>query len=185
MLASVFISQGVKALRDPEQRADEAEMVNHRLTPLLERYAPASVVDFVPEKNSTWARVIGLAQVLGGLGLATGIGRRGGATMLALTNIPTLVANAPTGKKSVDGQFLTQLALTGAVALAAQDTQGKPSMAYRAQLASARVERGSKRTLRRARREADALGSDAQKAAKRARKQVDSAGKKARGALTR
>lgn len=184
MLSAIFIYRGVKTLRRPETSTEEAQLVNKRVTPLVSRVAPEQIAAYIPKDTGSWTRALGVAQVAGGLALATGMGRRLGAFALTLANIPHLVSTAP-GNRKVEGDFLTELALTGAVALAAQDTQGRPSAAYRAQLAGQRAERGSKRAVRRVRREANALTSDAQKTAQRARKQAQKAGKQARGALTR
>ena len=40
MLASIFIVQGVKMLRDPDSAVDQAKPVTDRLTPLLEKHLP-------------------------------------------------------------------------------------------------------------------------------------------------
>ena len=83
MLASYFVSSGIKAIRDPESLVPAAEPLVDRVVPLVKEYTPEQVASFVPENTVTLVRVNGVAQVLGGAALATGKGRRLGALLLA------------------------------------------------------------------------------------------------------
>jgi uncharacterized membrane protein YphA (DoxX/SURF4 family) len=140
MLASYFVVSGVKALRNPDQFVKAAEPLTDRVVPLVKKYAPSQVATVVPEEAVSLVRANGAAQVVGGLGLATGIGRRVGALLLAASIVPSTVAKHPfwtktdPEEKALDrAQFLKNTSLLGGVLLASLDTEGKPSLAYRAQ----------------------------------------------------
>lgn len=154
MLASVFISQGVKAVTDPSSTSVQAEMLRDRVAPLLRRVAPDPIASRVPDDAAAWSRLRGVAQVLGGVGLSTGLGRRCGALVLAACNLQDLVATGGLGRKAFsDPEVLTKVALTGGVLLAAQDTEGRPGLGYRSRTACARTQAGG-RTGRKATRKA-------------------------------
>ncbi len=137
MLASFFVVNGVKAMRDPQPLAGATEPLARTLLPLAEKTLPPQAVAYLPEDAKGLVRLTGFAQVVGGLSLATGIGRRLGAVALAVSMAPQLLASNPfTGDSEGDGagkdSFLKNLALTGSVLLAAQDTEGRPDLAWRA-----------------------------------------------------
>jgi uncharacterized membrane protein YphA (DoxX/SURF4 family) len=140
MLASYFVAAGIKAIRDPESLVPAAEPLVDRVVPLVKEYAPEQVAGYVPENTVTLVRLNGIAQVAGGVALATGKGRRLGALLLAGSLIPTTIAKHPfwtvqdSEERAQDrSHFLKNVSLLGGVLLAAQDTEGKPSLAWRAQ----------------------------------------------------
>ena len=140
MLASYFIANGVKALRDPESLVPVAEPLTDKVVPLLKEYAPEQVAGYIPEDARTLVRVNGATQVVGGLALASGRGRRLGALLLAGSLIPSTIAKHPfwsrsdADQKAEDQhQFVKNVSLLGGVLLASVDTEGKPSLAWRAQ----------------------------------------------------
>src|SRR5687768_1818111 len=92
MLASYFISSGVKALRDPDSLVPAAEPVAEKLVPLVKQYAPDQVSSVIPTDTATLVRVDGALQIVGGLALATGKGRRVGSWLLATSLIPNTIA---------------------------------------------------------------------------------------------
>jgi uncharacterized membrane protein YphA (DoxX/SURF4 family) len=140
MLASYFIVSGVKAIKDPAPLVPAAEPLADRFVPLVKQYAPEQVANVIPEDAATLVRVNGAAQILGGLALATGKGRRLGALLLATSILPSTVAKHPfwtrtdPDEKALDrAHFLKNVSLLGGVLLASVDTEGKPSLSYRAQ----------------------------------------------------
>jgi uncharacterized membrane protein YphA (DoxX/SURF4 family) len=140
MLASYFIVNGVKAVRNPDPLVPAAEPVADRVVPLVKKYAPQQVATVVPEDTASLVRANGAAQVLGGLALASGKGRRLGALLLAGSLVPSTLAKHPfwtrtdPEERALDrSQFLKNVSLLGSVLLAAGDTEGRPSLAYRAQ----------------------------------------------------
>jgi uncharacterized membrane protein YphA (DoxX/SURF4 family) len=140
MLASYFVASGIKAIRDPESLVPAAEPLADRVVPLVKEYSPEQVASVVPENTVTLVRVFGAAQVLGGAALATGKGRRLGALLLAGTLVPSTIAKHPFWKiqdpeeRAQDrNHFLKNVSLLGGVLIASVDTEGKPSLAWRAQ----------------------------------------------------
>jgi uncharacterized membrane protein YphA (DoxX/SURF4 family) len=140
MLASYFMVSGIKAIRDPESLVPVAEPLADRVVPLVKEYAPEQVAGYVPENTVTLVRVFGVAQLVGGAALATGKGRRLGALLLAGTLMPGTIAKHPFWKvqdpeerAQERNQFLKNVSLLGGVLIASVDTEGKPSLAWRAQ----------------------------------------------------
>lgn len=140
MLASHFIASGVKAVRDPTPLVPAAEPVADKIVPLVKQYAPNQIAGYIPEDTKTLVRVNGAAQVVGGLALATGRGRRLGSLLLAGSLIPTTIARHPFWsetdpelKAQARSHFLKNVSILGGVLLSAGDTEGKPSLAWRAQ----------------------------------------------------
>lgn len=140
LLASYFVSSGIKAVRNPDALVPAAQPVADRLVPLVKQYAPAQVAGIIPEDAKTLVRVNGAAQIFGGVALATGKGRRLGALVLAASIIPSTLAKYPfwtrddAVEKAADrAHFSKNVSLLGGVLLAAGDTEGKPSLVWRAQ----------------------------------------------------
>ena len=112
MLASYFIVSGVKAVRNPDPLVPAAEPVADRVVPLVKKYAPQQIVTAIPEDTVNLVRANGAAQILGGLALASGKGRRLGALLLAGSLLPSTVAKHPfwctkgaTGQGTIHGQM--------------------------------------------------------------------------------
>jgi uncharacterized membrane protein YphA (DoxX/SURF4 family) len=174
MLASYFVINGVKAVRTPAAFADMAEPVVDKVVPAARKFLPAEAASFLPTDATGVARVLGAAQIAGGLSLATGIGRRLGAAVLALTMVPRIATNNPLKAAGDDRARLSaNVALLGGVALAAMDTEGQPNLAWRVnmhrQLAVKDVEK-RKAELARA---GQAIAVDTGKRARKLRKQVE------------
>jgi uncharacterized membrane protein YphA (DoxX/SURF4 family) len=132
MLASYFVINGVKAVRTPSAFADEAAPVADKVLPAVRGLLPSEAAGFLPTDATGVARILGLAQIAGGLSLATGLGRRCGAGLLALTMVPRVVSHNPTKPAADDRSRLgTDVALLGGVVLAAMDTEGRPNLAWR------------------------------------------------------
>ena len=152
MLASYFVSSGIKAIRDPESLVPAAEPLADRVVPLVKEYTPEQVASYVPENTVTLVRVFGVAQVLGGTALATGKGRRLGALLLAGTLVPSTIAKHPFWRvqdpeeRAQDrNHFLKNISLLGGVLIASADTEGKPSLAWRAQRGGEKLAKGTRR----------------------------------------
>lgn len=163
LFAGYFISEGVRAARQPEERAPEAERIAATVTPVLQRVVPASVSSYVPEKATTWVRAVGVSQVVGGLMFATGIGRRLGALLLANGSAVNLAMALPPKdapkrvREAARPEVLRSATLIGASLLGALDTQGRPGLKWRtAQVAKAAERKSSARAKRMAKRIKDA-----------------------------
>lgn len=136
MLASYFVINGVKALRHPEEFVADAQPLADKVLPLVTSSLPAEVRGYLPSDTAGFVKCNGALQIVGGLSLATGLGRRLGAGVLALTMVPHVLVANPLKVKgaertAVGSQLNKNVALLGGVLLAAQDTEGKPNIAWR------------------------------------------------------
>lgn len=147
LLASVFVTAGVSALRSPSARTD-------RVAKMLERVpTPPSL----PRDPDVLVRANGAALLGGGLLLATGRLPRLASTLLAASLVPTTAVehafweeSDPQRRAAQQALFLRDVGLLGGLLLAAVDTAGKPGLAWRAQHAT----RATRREVRHARRTA-------------------------------
>ena len=129
MLAAVFVIQGYDTLRHPEKVAQRAEPV---LRPLRER------VPILPAETEDTVRLNGAVQVVAGSMLALGMWPRLAATVLAGSLVPTTLAGHRYWEHE-DQQtrtqhrihFLKNVAMLGGLLIAAADTSGNPSLAWR------------------------------------------------------
>lgn len=189
MLASFFVVNGIKALRDPEPLVSATEPIANTFLPLAEKTLPPQAAAYLPEDAKGLVKVSAVAQILGGVSLATGLGRRLGAAVLAVSMVPELLASNPFGSSDKKGgdTFLRDVALTGGVLLAAGDTEGQPDLAYRAKARADALGREAEHTkaavVRQATRTKKSLEREGRKAARKAKKVANQATKTLEGAL--
>ena len=154
MLASYFISSGVKAVRNPAPLAPLAQPLAEKVVPVVKKYAPNEVAGFVPEDTTTLVRINGAVQIIGGLALASGRGRRVGALLLAGSLIPSTLAKYPfwdqTGEEKAASRshFAKNVSLLGGVLLASRDTEGRPGIAWRAQAGGQAIAKSTSRATK-------------------------------------
>ena len=129
MLASIFILQGYDALLHPERRVPAAEPV---VRPIAER------VSLVPDQVEQAVRINGAVQMVAGSMLALGRFPRLSALAIAATLVPTTYAGHrfwESDDKQERAQqrihFLKNLSMFGGLLIAAGDTAGSPSLAWR------------------------------------------------------
>ncbi|HEY0716051.1 MAG TPA: DoxX family protein [Streptosporangiaceae bacterium] len=167
MLASIFIVEGLDSLLHPETRAPAAEAV---VRPLAER------VPAVPDQVEQAVRLNGAVQLVAGSLLAIGKFPRLSATALALTLLPTTAAGHrfwESDDKEERAQqkihFLKNVTMVGGLLIAAGDTAGNPSIAWRGRHAAAIARREAALAAKSAKAEAQTRTANAQvKAAKAA-----------------
>ena len=130
---------GLKAVRDPESLVPAAEPLVDGVVPTVQRFAPEQVAGLLPTDAKTWVRINGALELVGGIALATGKGRRMGAALLALSLVPTTIGKYPfwsrkdPAERAADrDHFLKNVSLLGGVLIASRDTEGRPSLGYRA-----------------------------------------------------
>lgn len=130
MLAAIFVSGGVDALRAPQARVAPAEKVAPKL---------AAKIPYLPEDTETLVKINAAAQIGAGSMLALGKLPRLSALALIATLVPTTAAGhrfweyedaAQRGNQRY--HFLKNVGLLGGLLLAAVDTEGRPSIGYRA-----------------------------------------------------
>jgi putative oxidoreductase len=139
MLASIFVIQGYDTMLHPEKVAARAEPV---VRPVAE------LVPVVPDKTEDAVRLNGAVQFTAGSLLALGIWPRLSALAIAVTLVPTTVAGhrfweAEDDKERAQQriQLLKNLAIFGGLLIAAGDTAGRPSLAWRSRYAVRSVRR--------------------------------------------
>jgi uncharacterized membrane protein YphA (DoxX/SURF4 family) len=138
MLATTFIARGVDALRSPKPAADAARPVVGAIRKLPTPVTPNSVPD-----AETVAQVTAAVQIGGGLLLATGRLPRVASGLLALSVIPGGLGTHsfwsepdPARQAEQRRAFLADISLLGGLIIAAVDTEGKPSLAWRGRRAA-------------------------------------------------
>src|SRR3954447_25085455 len=141
MLSAVFISRGVDALRSPKPAADAARPTLEGLSKL-----PDPVGTNIPSNAEKVARVNAAVQIGGGLLLASGKLPRLASAALAFSVIPgslgahTFWSEADPHRKAGERRaFLTDVSLIGGLIIAADDTEGKPSLGWRGRRAAHKV----------------------------------------------
>ena len=149
LLASVFAVQGGTNLLHPDRVSARAEPV---VRPLAER------VPAVPSDPEQAVRINGAVQLVGGILLALGRLPRLSALVMAGTLVPTTLAGHrfwevedPQDRAQQRIHFLKNMAMLGGLLLAAADTAGAPSLAWRGRHAAREARREVALTKRTAR----------------------------------
>ncbi|HEY4700634.1 MAG TPA: DoxX family protein [Streptosporangiaceae bacterium] len=139
MLASIFIAEGIDSLLHPDTKAPAAEAV---VRPLAEQ------VPVVPDQVEQAVRLNGAVQVVAGSLLAIGRFPRLSAAALAASLIPTTYAghrfwesNDKQERSQQKIHFLKNVTMLGGLLIAAGDTAGNPSVAWRSRHAAKTVKR--------------------------------------------
>lgn len=177
LLASWFVAEGVEAFRRPGPHVERMRDAWRRLADRLDIPQPPST-----DTLRTVVKVHGGATAAAAVLLALGRAPRSSAAALVVLTVPLAVMDAPSrGEKPTpqavaaeEGRgtrpFLRDLSLIGGAAIAALDTQGRPSLGWR--FAHARVDRDAELAARRAvssaRKEAKGLAREARSALRRA-----------------
>ncbi len=141
LLAAAFIGQGVDALRRPQQAGQAARPAFDGLKQL-----PDEIAAKVPSDVEAFAKANALAQIGGGVLLASGKLPRVAAAVLACTVIPGSAGahmfwTEPDPQRRTEQRkaFLTDVSLIGGLLIAAADTEGKPSLGWQARRAYRRA----------------------------------------------
>lgn len=149
LLAAAFVGQGVQALRQPQQAGQTARPAFEGLKQL-----PDEIAAKVPSDVETFARANALVQIGGGVLLASGRLPRVAAAVLAGTVIPGSAGGhrfwaEPDAQRRAEQRqaFLTDVSLVGGLMIAAADTEGKPSLGWRARRVARRAYRQAAEAL--------------------------------------
>jgi putative oxidoreductase len=149
MLASIFIVQGFNTMRHPDRVVKKADPV---VRPLAER------VSFIPDDTEQAVRINGAVQFTAGILLAIGWVPRPAALAIAGTLVPTTAAGHRYWEAEDEQEraqqrihFLKNLGLFGGLLIAAADTGGRPSLAWRSRHAMHTARREAALTAKAAR----------------------------------
>ena len=159
LLASPFIFGGISTLRNPQSRVPGAAPIVEQLTEVAEKQLPIEVSKDVEQ----WVKINAGVQVGAGSLLALGRLPRLSALTLAVSVVPTTLAghrfwehDDPKERFGQTSNFLKNAAMLGGLLIAAVDTEGKPSVGWRAKktagaaaaAAEASYEKASKRAAK-------------------------------------
>jgi uncharacterized membrane protein YphA (DoxX/SURF4 family) len=140
MLASMFFVGGANALKNTGRLAQKAQPVSDRVTTLANKIVPGAPI---PTDARTLVRANAVAQLLAASCLATGRAPRLSAGLLAASLVPTTVAGHafwnetdPVLRSNQRIQFFKNISMMGGTLIAAVDTDGKPSIGWRARRAA-------------------------------------------------
>ena len=153
LLASIFISGGIGALRDTQGHAKAAEPF---LTSTFDK-VEGLVPDQVPRDPATLVRIDAAVKIGAGVALASGKAPRLAAVALLGSLVPTTLAahrfwaiSDPAEKQNQQIQFLKNASVAGGLLLAAGDTAGRPSLGWRARRAATKAGKRAEKLSRRA-----------------------------------
>ena len=138
MMAAMFVSGGMDQIKRPQTKVAQAEKVAEPIGHALH----------LPEDPATLVRINGAVQVGAASMLAMGKFPRVSAAALAASLVPTTLAghrfweeHEPGRRKVQRVAFLKNLSMLGGLVLAATDTEGRPSLGWRARRATTKVSR--------------------------------------------
>jgi|SRR5690625_2218276 len=130
LLASIFISEGIDTLRNPDVRVPHAEGA-------VEKLAQPLKINVDPK---TAVRANGAVMAVGGAMLAIGKAPRLAATALSASLVATTIVGHPfwsmkdpEERRTHRKAFTRNLVFLGGLLHAAVDTDGKPSLSWRRQ----------------------------------------------------
>lgn len=142
MMSSMFVTGGVNSLKNANHLAAGAQPVTDRLQPLIAKTSlPLSLT------SKQMVQLNAAVHVVAGAMLATGRAPRLAGAVLAASLVPTTLAghrfweeSDPQSRANQRVQFFKNVSMLGGLLLASVDTEGRPSLAWRArhQLSSAR-----------------------------------------------
>ena len=135
MLAGTFVYGGIQTLRNPQSRVPGAAPIVEQITEIADKQLPVQISHDVEQ----WVKINAGVHVGAGSLLALGRFPRFSALTLAVSLIPTTFAghrfwehDDPKEKFGQTSNFLKNTSMLGGLLLAAVDTEGKPSVGWRA-----------------------------------------------------
>ena len=153
MLSSMFVSGGLNSFKNADFLAQRAEPVAQRVTPVVERATSIPI----PLDSKQLVQLNGAVQLIGGALLGMGRVPRISAFALATSLVPTTLAghrfweeSNPQQRSNQRVHFLKNVSMIGGLLLAAVDTEGKPSIAWRAKRQAAKAKKRAAKAKRRA-----------------------------------
>jgi putative oxidoreductase len=136
MMAAMFVTGGLDAFQHPASKAPKAKTI-----------APAIAKPLgLPTDTETLVRLNGAVQVVAGSLFAAGKLPRLAALTLAASLVPTTLAGHrfweetdPQARVTQRIHFLKNVSMLGGFLIAAGDTEGRPSLSWRARRTAARA----------------------------------------------
>jgi putative oxidoreductase len=170
LLASSFIYGGIDTLRNPKSRVPGATPIVEQITEAADKQLPIQV----PRDVEQWVKIDAAVKVGAGSLFALGKFPRLSALLLTGSIVPTTLAghrfwehDDPQERFGQLSHFLKNLGLLGGLLIAAVDTEGKPSVGFRAKRTAERAVAGAEASYEKASKKA---AKAQKKAAKQAKK---------------
>jgi uncharacterized membrane protein YphA (DoxX/SURF4 family) len=173
LLAAPFVYGGISTLRKPQDRVAGARPVVEKIAQTADKQLPVQV----PRDVEQWVKADAAIKVAAGT--LFGLGRLPRLTSLVLSAsiVPTTLAGHrfwehtdPTERFGQISNFLKNTGLLGGLLLAAVDTEGKPSVGYRARRAASKAADSTEKNLAKAQKRAVKAQKQAEKKTKKAKK---------------
>jgi uncharacterized membrane protein YphA (DoxX/SURF4 family) len=166
LLATPFIYGGISTLRKPQDRVPGARPVVEKLTETADKQLPVQL----PKDVEQYVKLNAGVQVGAGALLALGRLPRLSALALAGSTVPTTLAGHrfwdeqdPKVQFEKIAHFVKNVGMLGGLLLAAVDTEGKPSVGYRARRAAKKAAATTERELGKAQKRAAKAQKQAEK----------------------
>ena len=168
LLASSFIYGGIDTLRNPQSRVPGAAPIVAQITEMADKQLPVEV----PKDVEQWVKIDAAVKVGAGSLFALGKLPRLSALLLTGSIVPTTLAghrfwehDDPKERFGQLSHFLKNLGLLGGLLIATVDTEGRPSVGWRAKRTAAAAAAAAETSYEKA-------SKRAAKAQKRAAKQA-------------
>jgi putative oxidoreductase len=181
LLASSFIVGGISTLRNPQDRVPGARPVVEQIAEAADKQLPVQV----PRDVEQWVKVDAGIKVVAGSRFALGRLPRLSAVAMSASIVPTTLAghrfwehDDPKERFGQLSNFLKNAGLLGGLLIAAVDTEGKPSVGWRARRAASRTAEAGGKNLAKAQKAAAKAQKKAKQQAKDARKEAKKQAKK-------
>ena len=172
LLAAPFIYGGISTLRKPQDRVPGAAPVVEKIAETADKQLPVQV----PRDVQQWVQADAAVKVAAGSLFALGKLPRLTALVLSASIVPTTLAghrfwehDDPTERFGQISNFLKNTGLLGGLLLAAVDTEGKPSVGYRARKSAKAAAVATEKSFEKAQKRAAKAQKKAEKRAKKAR----------------
>jgi putative oxidoreductase len=157
LLASSFIYGGISTLRKPQDRVPGAAPIVEKVADVADQQLPVQV----PRDVEQWVKADAALKV--GFGTLFALGKFPRLSALVLTGsiVPTTLAghrfweeDDPKVQFEKIAHFLKNLGLLGGLLLAVVDTEGKPSVGYRARRAAKSAAESTEKSFAKAQKRA-------------------------------
>ncbi|WP_300018571.1 DoxX family protein [Pseudonocardia sp.] len=142
MLAALFIQGGIAALKAPQGHVEAARPVLDAVSPAVDKAVEVAPIDQRPD-DEMLVKIDAGVKIVAGSMLALGKFPRLASTALAASLVPTTLAahrfweETDEAKKAEQQiHFLKNVGMLGGLLIAAADTHGKPSVAWRGRRAA-------------------------------------------------
>ena len=170
LLAAPFVYGGISTLRKPQDRVPGAAPVVEKIAEAADAQLPVQV----PRDVQQWVQADAAIKVAAGSLFALNKFPRLTALVLSASIVPTTLAGHrfwehedPTERFGQISNFLKNTGLLGGLLLAAVDTEGKPSVGYRARRAAKKAANNTEKSFEQASKRAAKAQKKAEKKLKK------------------